>query len=131
MTRQFRSNSRGVKAYQSSAVKTASKEKVLLMLYEGLFKFIDEAKTHIEAEDFAKKGEYIVKSLAIVNELQCSLNFNVDQDLCSDLDALYGYVSDRLTEANFEMSLEALEDARSVLVTLYEGFKVAVEEVSV
>ena len=101
------------------------------MLYEGLFKFIDEAKTHIEAEDFAKKGEYIVKSLAIVNELQCSLNFNVDQDLCSDLDALYGYVSDKLTEANFEMSLEALEEARSVLVTLYEGFKIAVEEVSV
>ena len=126
-----RGNRRGAKAYQSSAVKTASKEKVLLMLYEGLFKFIDEARVHIEAGDYAKKGEYIVKSLAILNELQCSLNFNIDKELCSDLDALYSYISDRLTDANFEMSLEALDEARELLVTLYEGFKVAVEEVSI
>ena len=124
--RQFKS----AKAYQKSSVQTATPEKVLLLLYEGAIRFLKEAMDAIDKKDLPRKGTLIVKALAIVHELQCSLNFNVDSELCGELESLYLFVTDKLTEANINIDKAPIEDSIQILETLLSGFKVAVEEVS-
>jgi flagellar protein FliS len=44
-------NTNALNAYQQNSVNTASKEKLLLMLYEGLVKFIRQGIAGIDEKD--------------------------------------------------------------------------------
>ena len=70
--------------YQKTAVTTASREKILLMLYEGAIRFIKQAKIAMNEKRIADKGKYISKATAILSELMATLDFKVF-DLRSEL----------------------------------------------
>lgn len=103
-------------------IKTATPEMVIVKLYEGALRFIRNAKRHQEAGEIAGRATSIAKSLAIVNELQHSLNLEQGGDIARNLDALYFYVTDCLLEANVRGTEQPLDAASMVLSTLNEAW---------
>ena len=67
----------GLGAYKKTAIHTASKEQVLLMLYQAAIKNCKKAIEAIESNNIPKKGEYIGRLQDIVIELNNSLDFNL------------------------------------------------------
>ncbi len=102
---------------------TESKEKILLMLYEGAITFVRIARRGIEEKNPKLKGENISKVLAILAELDCALDREKGGELAENLAALYSYLTNRLTTANIKNDPEALDEVGRLLRELYEGFK--------
>jgi flagellar protein FliS len=121
-------NQYGAKAYHKTSVATASKEKVLLMLYEGCIRNLRKCKIAMENKNWAEKGIHLGKAQDIVNELSNSLNFEVGGDIAKQLEALYVHVFQETTKANIENDPAKIAHCIKVMETLYEGWKEAVEK---
>jgi flagellar protein FliS len=117
----------GYGAYKKTAVSTASKEQILLMLYQAAIKNCKKAIEAIEAKKIAQKGEYIGKLQDIVIELNNSLDFEVGGDIAKELSSLYDYMLFASTQANIKIDAEPLQGCLSVLNTLYEGWSEAIK----
>ncbi|EIK45919.1 flagellar protein FliS [Cellvibrio sp. BR] len=85
------------------------------MLFEGALERIAQAKGAIAQKQFARKGELISKAAAIVGGLQGSLNDNEGGALAANLDSLYDYIIRRLTQANYENSIDQLDECARLL----------------
>ena len=108
--------------YREMEIRTATPEMVVVKLYEGALRFIRTAKASQDSGKIAARATAIGKALAIVNELQHSLNLKQGGEIAKNLDALYFYVTDRLLEANVRGTVQPLDEASGVLSTLNEAW---------
>lgn len=108
--------------YREMEIKTATPEMVIVKLYEGALRFIRTAEKCQEKNDIPGRAAALSKALAIVNELQHSLDLEKGGEVAANLDSLYFYVTDRLLTANTRASIEAMREAASVLSTLGEAW---------
>ena len=113
--------------YQKTQITTASREKVLLMLYEGAIRFTKQAQVAMEQKKVAEKGKLISKATAILSELMATLDFKVGGQLAVDLENLYIFMIDKLIEGNINNDPEALKTVENLLMTLYSAWKDVVE----
>ena len=117
----------GLGAYKKTSVQTASKQQILLMLYQAAIKNCKKSIEAIEQKNVQKKGEFIGKLQDIVIELNNSLDFEVGGDVARELSSLYDYVLYSSTQANIKIEKEPLEGCLKVLITLYEGWAEAIK----
>jgi flagellar protein FliS len=117
----------GLGAYKKTSVETASKEQILLMLYQAAIKNCKKAIEAIEQKNLAKKGEYIGKLQDIVIELSNSLDFEVGGEVAKELASLYDYLLYASTQANIKIDKSHLEGCLKVLNTLYDGWTEAIK----
>ena len=120
----------GAKQYKQTAITTANRGQVLLMLYEAAIQNVKKASECLDRKDIAGKGQAIIKTHDIVNELLNSLNFEVGGNIARDLERLYNYMSEQLVKANMNNSKETLQTIQKLLETLLEGWRGAVEQVN-
>lgn len=111
------------KQYQKTQVMTASREKILLMLYEGAIRFTKQAAVAMEQKKIAEKGKFISKATAILAELMATLDFKAGGQLAADLENLYVFMIDKLIEGNINNNVECLTHVERLLMTLYQAWK--------
>lgn len=114
--------------YKTTAVTSASKEKILLMLYEGAIKFLKRAIKACEEKNIAERGLNIGRTCDIIMELNNTLDHKVGGEISKNLEQLYIFMTDQLTKANITGDPKYLHDALKVLETLNEGWIQAVEK---
>ena len=119
----------GAKNYKQTAIKTATPEQVLLMLYEAAIKAAKLAKIAMEKKQIADKGRHIAKVHDIVMELNNSLDHSKGPQVAEQLASLYEFCTAQLLKANLHNDPKALENVTNILTTLHEGWVAAVEEV--
>ena len=119
----------GLGAYKKTSVETASKEQILLMLYQAAIKNCKKGIEAIENKNLAKKGEYIGKMQDIIFELSNSLDFEVGGDVAKELASLYDYILYSSTQANIKIDKTHLEGCLRVLNTLYDGWTEAIKQI--
>jgi len=114
--------------YKQVQVQTSGPGDVLILLYQGYFRFTAEAKAAMASGDIALCGEKICKAHVILEELCAGLNYEVAPELCANLEALYGFCMAKLTEANVTRKVSAMDEAISPLMPLYEAWRTAVKQ---
>lgn len=97
----FGAINKGVSAYKRIDLETgvvdANPLKLIVMLYEGAIEACQTGLMHMRNEDIVKKGEALSKAIMIIESgLRLSLDRKVGEDIAQSLDALYGYMSNRL-----------------------------------
>ena len=117
----------GLGAYKKTSIQTASKEQILLMLYQAAIKNCKKAIEGINDKDVRKKGEHIGKLQDIIIELNNSLDFEVGGDVARELASLYDYIIYSSTQANIKLEVEPLQGCLKVLTTLYDGWAQAIK----
>ena len=120
----------GANQYKQTAVKTANRGQILIMLYEAAVKNVKKASECIDRKDLAGKGLAIVKAHDIINELNNTLDFEVGGQIAKDLERLYFFMTDQLIKANMESKKEPLQQVQKLLETLLEGWRGAVDQVN-
>lgn len=108
--------------YKNTSVLSASREQILLMLYEGAIKFTKLALQALENKNIAERGKNIMRAYDIVAELQVSLDHKVGGDLPKQLDQLYTYMLDQYSKANIHGDAAALKSCLLTLENLYDGW---------
>jgi flagellar protein FliS len=119
----------GLGAYKKTSVETASKEQILLMLYQAAIKHCKKAIEAIDQKNLSKKGEYIGKLQDIIVELSNSLDFEVGGEVAKELASLYDYILYSSTQANIKIDKSHLEGCLKVLNTLYDGWTEAIKNI--
>jgi flagellar protein FliS len=122
---------RAAQAYLQTHVQSRSPLELVVMLYDGLLRFLGEAGTAIDAADLAGKRDAISKALAVLSELQSTLNMEQGGEVASSLDALYTYVNGRLLDASMQNDRSPLDESARLLRTLREAWaEIATREVA-
>jgi len=114
--------------YKAVQVKTSSPGEVLIMLFDGLFRFLGEARDAMIRDDRAFTGDRIERAHAILIELAASLNKSVEPDLCANLEAIYLFSTHKLLEANISRDAEKIGQVMRILDPVRDGFKTAIRE---
>jgi flagellar secretion chaperone FliS len=117
----------GLGAYKKTSVNTASKEQVLLMLYQAAIKNCKKAMESIDSNEVAEKGIHIGKLQDIIIELNNSLDFEIGGEVAKELSSLYDYILFASTQANIKIDKEPLDGCLKVLNTLYTGWNEAIK----
>ena len=115
--------------YKQTSVLSASREQILLMLYEGAIKFTKLAIQAIENNQIAERGQNIIRAFDIILELQATLDHKVGGELAGQLEQLYVFMMDQYTKANIKGDPEPLRANLKVLENLYDGWKGAIEKI--
>ena len=117
----------GYQKYKETSIQSASREKILLMLYEGAIKFTKRAIAGAEAKKIAERAENICRVYDIVLELNNTLDHNVGGKLASDLEQLYMFVTDQLSKSNATGDAAPLYAALKILEVLHDGWVKAID----
>lgn len=114
--------------YKQTQVISASREKLLLMMYEGAIKFTKKAIHAIEEKNIADRCTNIGRAYDIILELNNTLDHKVGGEVAKNLEQLYMFITERYTKANIGGQIEPLKEALKILETLYDGWVQAVEK---
>lgn len=116
------------KKYKETSIQSASREKILLMLYEGAIKFTKLAIIGIEKNSVKEKCENIGRAYDIVLELNNTLDHKVGGELAQRLEQLYQYMIEQYIKANTQNDVAALKTVQKLLETLYDGWVQAIQK---
>jgi flagellar protein FliS len=109
---------RGAYAYIQTHVQSRSPLELVVMLYDGALRFIGEARAAIDRQDLAGRRAATSRALAIVGELQSTLDMESGGTIAQQLDALYTYVTERIITATATNDPAPLDESARLLSTL-------------
>ncbi len=115
--------------YKTTSVQSASREKILLMLYEGAIKFTKLAIKAAEEKKIAERGYNIGRAYDIVMELNNTLDHKVGGEISKNLEGLYVFMMGQYTKGNISGDPAPLKSNLKMLETLHEGWVQAVEKI--
>ncbi len=114
------------KSYHVVATQTASPGHLILMLFDGALRFLEQAKLGFNESDPAIMNEAIHNNIqraqAIINELNCSLNLQDGGELAQTLRRLYEYFDHRLFEANLHKEQTGINEVITRISTLRDAW---------
>ena len=115
------------KAYEDDALKAAvygaSPVGLVVLLYEGAIKAINQAGYAIEAQRYDEKARLVSKTIDIIDGLRESLDLQQGSDAANNLNDLYIYMKQRLSIANLKNDQEILAEVRRLLETILPAWQ--------
>jgi len=109
-------------SYHQNQVMTTSPEELILMLYDGGIKFINQALIAQEELNWPQVGWNVVRSQRIVHYLNLCLDNEAGGDLARNLEALYQYINRRLSDGYLDKNAEPTQEALSLLRNLRDAW---------
>lgn len=122
-------NDSAASKYKTNAILTASREEIVSMLYDGALGNLKKAKNFLKENRLADFGIALGRTHSIVSELMNSLDHEVGERLSRNLESLYSYILERITQANLKRESESIDVAIKLLSTLKEGWDAAVTQI--
>lgn len=113
---------RGADVYRRTAVQSSSPVELVVMLYDGAIRFVVDAREAIARKDVRNRTHAVSRALAVIAELQNTLNMKEGGDVARELDRLYTYMSTRLLDVTARGDDSAAEEVAKLLRTLREGW---------
>ena len=114
---------RALDSYNQMNIQIDRPEKLILMLYEGAFRFVSFAKKAIKEGNIENKAKYIIKASNIFIELINSLDFEKGGDIAYYLNGLYAQQLQLLAKANLENEEKYLDEVINVVKELISAWK--------
>ena len=113
-------------SYRQVATQTASPGQVVLLLYSGILRFLEQARLGFGLDDPKEFNEAINNNIqraqAIINELNYSLNMDVGGEHAANLRRLYNYFDQRLDESNLKKTPEGIEEVTARMRVLRDAW---------
>ncbi len=116
--------------YGAVKIETGSPAQVLVMIYDGLLRFLREAAMAIEANQCARAGERCARSLSILEHLLNGLDRAAFPSLCDKLEPLYLFCMQHVVEANAKKDRDGLLEVVKILTPLRDAWAVAERQVA-
>ena len=110
-----------IAAYQENAVTTQSKGHVIVMLYDGAVRFLNQAIEAMEAGDATRKGELVSKAMDILNELDTALDMDAGGEIASNLRSLYAFMRRHILQGHTRNDPQMFRDVIGLLEELNQA----------
>jgi flagellar protein FliS len=110
-------------AYLETRILSADPVELVSILYEYAGMSVQDARQSLATGDVPGRARAVTKAIAIMGELEGSLNREQGGEIAANLGRLYPYMRDRLTLANITQTDEPLAEVEALLRTLGDGWK--------
>jgi flagellar protein FliS len=112
-------------AYRQLSVESATPLGLVVMLYDGAIAAMQRAATAIEARDVQTKCDQLNRALAIIAQLEGTLNFELGGAVAQTLKTLYVHARAQALKANIEDSPQILRALIDNFTTVREAWSEA------
>jgi flagellar protein FliS len=96
------------------------------MLFDGALRFMAAAEIGFQEENFARRNEQIhnniMRTQAIITELQATLNMEKGGEFSENLYRLYDFMQDQLSQANREKNLDKIKVVAGFIQDIREAW---------
>jgi len=113
---------RAAQAYQQTQVNSQSPLELVVMLYDGALRYLQMASDGTRRSDLNAKREGMSRGMAIIAELQNTLNLQEGGEVARSLDGLYSYITTRLVDANVRRDPAPIDEAIRLLRPLRDAW---------
>jgi flagellar protein FliS len=114
--------------YRQTQVETANPGRILITLYDAAIRFVRLAIQQINDGNIPAKGVTLGRAYAIVAEFIHALDHDKAPELCRNLEAIYNFMLEQMSEANLNMDPTPLEPVLTHLIDLRETWSQAVSQ---
>lgn len=111
--------------YQQNAVQSANPGELVVMLYDGLVKFLKMSIVSLEDKDISGANNSLVRSQDIINYLNNTLDDRFE--LSKNLSALYDFMNRELVEANINKDTAKVNEVLDLVTELRDAWRQAVK----
>ena len=119
-------NAYAMKQYQTvnvnAQVTEADPHRLIQMLLEGGLQRIAQARGAMEYGNIALKGELIGKAMGIIGGLREAVDTDKGGEIAVNLDNLYAFMQQRLSQANLGNDPAMLDEVAKLLREIKEGW---------
>ena len=105
-----------------SNIDDADPHTLISIVLQHILGNIAATKRSIERKDVEGKAKSLNKALALIGELQSSLDLEQGGEIAQNLAALYDYSIRTLTEANLQNSQDKLDEVAKIFINIKEGW---------
>ncbi|HEX8753692.1 MAG TPA: flagellar export chaperone FliS [Solirubrobacterales bacterium] len=105
------------RAYTENSILTAPPERLVVMLYDGLGRFLGRAAAALREGDLRAATEPLHRAHAILDELLATLDFEAGE-VAERLESIYLFSKRTLTEAQLAQDPEPVERVAGLLAVL-------------
>ncbi len=109
--------------YKKATITTSSPGELILMLYNGLIRFLRHAKLALREKKIEDAHNYIIRSEDIIEALLSALDYEKGGDIAKNLSMLYDYAYWRLVEANAKKEESYIDEVIEIIEPLREAWK--------
>ncbi|MBF0279254.1 MAG: flagellar export chaperone FliS [SAR324 cluster bacterium] len=109
-------------AYYKTNVQTADQLSLIIMLYDGLIRFMKKAIVKIEQGEVEEAHNYLVRAKEIISELVSTLKVEAGGEIANNLKDLYLYSFKKIVEANLKKDPEMIKEVIQVMDNLRQGW---------
>lgn len=110
--------------YRETQIKTASQGQLIVLLYDGLVRFLDIALENLPAKKYDLVNENLLKAQDIITELSVSLNMEAGE-FSTKLFNIYSFLNMKLIEGNLNKDPAPLRFVRKMAVELRDAWSQA------
>jgi flagellar protein FliS len=114
-------------AYRQIATQTATPGQLVLQLYDGILRFLEQARLGFTLDDPKEFNEAINNNLqraqAIIHELDAALNVKDGGEFAATLRRLYDYFDRRLQESNMTKTIAGVDEVVRHVAGLRDAWK--------
>jgi flagellar protein FliS len=114
--------SRAAQAYRRVESESRSPLELVVMLYDGALRFLGEAADAAARGDLRARSHAVSRVLAIVAELQNTLDLEKGGAVADQLDDLYTYITSRLIDVALKKDVTAIDEARKLLTPVRDAW---------
>ena len=104
---------------------SAPPEQLVKLLYEATIKHLETCRLGLMATGSARSpevGRSLSRAMGILGELRASLDHHAGGQVAHDLDRLYEFSLDQLSQANLTRTPTGIENTLQIMRTLQEGW---------
>ena len=112
----------GAQAYRQNAINGASPVQLVIMLYDGALRFMDEGKRAMAIKDLETKNFKLQRAQKIVMELISTLDIRNGGEIASNLLSLYTFTINELVEGNMHDKPERIDNAIKTMTELRDSW---------
>jgi flagellar protein FliS len=109
-----------LRSYRETQIKTATPGKLILMMYDGAIKNLNQSLQDMDDEHrrYDSISNSLIKAQDIIAELMISLDFDRGGEISKNLFGLYVFMNRRLLDGNIKKDKAPLEEVRTLLMEL-------------
>lgn len=114
---------RPYQAYQNTQVQTSNQKQLLVLMFDGMNRFMNQAIRSIKENDIEVAHSNLHRTGQILLELLSTLREDKGGEIAFNLKRIYVFCYERIVIANLKKDVESIKDVQAVLNNLGDGWR--------
>lgn len=114
---------RPYQAYQTSSVATSNQKQLVIMLFDGMHRFMNQAMKALDEQDLEGTHINLHKTGKILLELLSTLNEEKGGEVATNLKNIYLFCYEQIVMANLKKDVQLVLEVQGILNNIRDGFK--------